>query len=145
MTKFMLSCVLLLMPALVPADAAAPDPAVQALISGLGLRESATASRDLRGWSPPKKIVFWKSWPDQLEQYRAIAPEVEFVEADSLEQAVAEAVGAQALLGMCEQEILSAAPEICFPKALKRLSPCSPTWLPSRRILSRFAMVWRKN
>ena len=41
------------------ADVAGPeaDPAVESLIEKIGLWESDVASRDLEGWSPPKKIV----------------------------------------------------------------------------------------
>ncbi|MGA9574805.1 MAG: D-2-hydroxyacid dehydrogenase [Lysobacterales bacterium] len=95
-----------------PASVSTPDPAVQVLIEQLGLRESATASRDLPGWSPPKKIIVRAGRPDQVEELRAIAPGVEFIEVDSLEQAVAEAADTQAVLGMCDEEILSAAPEL---------------------------------
>ena len=55
------------------------DPAVQALINELGLRESPTASRDLPGWNPPKKIVVRQGRSGALEEYQAIAPDVEFV------------------------------------------------------------------
>lgn len=112
MTKLILSCVLFLAPAFALADVSVPDPAVTALIDEMGLRESATAVRDLPGWSPPRKIVVNKLWPDQLEQFRAIAPGVEFVEVDSPEAAVAVVTGAQAVLGMCDQDVLAAEPAI---------------------------------
>ncbi len=63
MIKHVLSCVLLFIPVTILADApdgvltSSVDPAVQVLINKLGLRESTIASRDLEGWSPPKKIV----------------------------------------------------------------------------------------
>ncbi len=116
--KYIVSCVLFFLPVSVladtppPASVSTPDPAVQVLIEQLGLRESATASRDLPGWSPPKKIIVRAGRPDQVEELRAIAPGVEFIEVDSLEQAVAEAADTQAVLGMCDEEILSAAPEL---------------------------------
>ena len=112
MTKFILSSFLFLMPAFVQADATAPDPAAEVLISEIGLRESATAVRDLPGWSPPKKIVVRKLWPDQLEQFKVIAPNVEFVEVDSPEAAVAVATGAQAVFGMCDEDVLAAEPAL---------------------------------
>jgi len=94
------------------AETSAPDPAVTALIDELGLRESGIASRDLPGWSPPKKIVVRKLWPNQLEAFRAIAPGVEFVEVDDPEAAAQEVVGAQAVLGMCDEGFLEAEPAV---------------------------------
>ena len=57
MPRFLMIFFLLLAPFGALADATAPDPLALALIKDIGLRESATASRDLPGWSPPKKIV----------------------------------------------------------------------------------------
>jgi len=111
MSRFILSCVLLLAPFAASASTTLPDPAaVQTLIDQIGLRESPVATRDLPGWSPPKKIVVRKLWPGQLDEFRAIAPGVEFVEVDSAEAAVAEVADAQAVLGMCEEDLFTAAP-----------------------------------
>lgn len=83
---------------------------VEVLIEQLGLRESETPSRDLPGWSPPKKIVVRQGRPEQLAEYQAIAPGVEFVIAESVEQARVEAVDAQVVLGICDEQMLSASP-----------------------------------
>ena len=116
MLKISLLCLVLCMPVLVQADAViqnagpAPDPAVRALISRLGLSESATAARDLPGWSPPGKVVVRQGRPEQLAEYQAMAPGVEIVMVESLEQARKEAVDAQAVLGFCDGEILANSP-----------------------------------
>lgn len=118
MRKNILLCLLMFMPAFVLADTPQaattplPDPAVQIMIKELGLRESATASRDLPGWSPPKKVVIWPFEDGGLAQWQAVAPGVEIVLVDSSEQAVREAADAQAVLGRCDEEILSNAPEL---------------------------------
>jgi len=118
MFKFILSYVLLFVPALVIADTLdqiivpAPDPAVQVLINELGLQESEIASRDLPGWSPPKKIVVRQGRPGALEEYQALAPGVEFVMVESVEQARIEAVDAQVVLGFCDEEMLSGSPNL---------------------------------
>ena len=75
------------------------DPAVNDLIIDLGLRESAIASRDLPGWSPPRKIVVGWARPGSLAEYQAVAPGVEFVMVESVAQARKEAIDAQAVLG----------------------------------------------
>ena len=116
MFRLIVSFVFVLAPVFVLADTTdqttvpVTDPAVEVLIEQLGLRESATASRDLPGWSPPKKIVVRQGRPDQLAEYQAIAPGVEFVIVDSIEQARVEAIDAQVVLGICDEEMLSASP-----------------------------------
>ena len=113
MFRFIVSFVLVFVPVFVLADttdqvtAPVADAAVQVLINELGLRESTTASRDLPGWSPPKKIVVRQGRPGALEEYQALAPEVDFVMVESVEQARKEAVDAQAVLGYCDEEMLS--------------------------------------
>ena len=116
MFKFLLSCYLVLVPAFVLADDShevilpAAEPAVQVLIDELGLREAPIASRDLPGWSPPRKIVVRQGRPGALEEYKAIAPGVEFVMVESAAQARLETVDAQAVLGFCDEEMLTASP-----------------------------------
>lgn len=116
MVKLILSYFLFFAPAFVRADATGGDsvpsagPAVQKMISELGLRESATPSRDLTGWSPPKKIVVRRFEPVRLAGLQAVAPGVEIVIVDSTEQAINEAVDAQAVVGFCNEKILSRSP-----------------------------------
>jgi len=116
MLKFLLSYFLLFVPLSVLADTTeqkdvpVEDPAIQVLIDDLGLRESAIASRDLPGWSPPKKIVVRQGRPGALEEYQQLAPEVDFVVVESVEQARKEAVDAQAVLGYCDEDMLSGSP-----------------------------------
>ncbi len=116
MFRFIVSFVFVFAPVLAMADttdqitAPVADPAVQVLINELGLRESMTASRDLPGWSSPKKIVVRQGRPGALDEYQALAPEVDFVMVESVEQARKEAVDAQAVLGYCDEEMLSGSP-----------------------------------
>lgn len=87
-----------------------PDPAVQVLISELGLRESQSAVRDLPGWSPPEKIVVWPVGPDWLPGLQDAAPGVELVFVENIEQMRVEAVDAQAVIGACDEEVLAKSP-----------------------------------
>ena len=118
MFRFIVSFVFVFAPVFVMADTTdqitvpVADPAVQVLITELGLRESTTASRDLPGWSPPKKIVVRQGRPGALEEYQALAPEVNFVMVESVEQARKEAVDAQVVLGYCDEELLSGSPDL---------------------------------
>lgn len=95
-----------------PLHAPTPDPAVQIIIEELGLRESAIASRDLPGWSVPRKVVVRSGPTGQLEALQAVAPGVEIVIVDNTEQARREAVDAQVVLGMCDREILENSPKL---------------------------------
>ena len=116
MFRSVLFCALVIVPLSVLADSTdqpatyTVDPAVKDLIADLGLRESATASRDLPGWSLPKKIVLRQGRPGVLAEYQALAPDVDFVMVESVEQARKEAVDAQAVLGYCDEEMLSSSP-----------------------------------
>ncbi len=118
MIKYILSCVLFLIPVTILADAPdgeltlSADPAVQVLIDELGLRESPIASRDLEGWSPPKKIVVMPFRADSLADLQMVAPGVEIVMVDSKEQAAIEAADAQAVVGICNEGILAGSPEL---------------------------------
>jgi len=94
------------------ADVSVADPAVQVLISELGLRESKTAVRDLPGWSPPKKIVVWPINTNWLPGLQSVAADVELVFVDSPEQARSEAVDAQAVIGTCDEEMLAKSPDL---------------------------------
>jgi phosphoglycerate dehydrogenase-like enzyme len=116
MVRLFLSLILLITPCSILADSSnsdifpVPTQAVQELISELGLRESDIASRDLAGWSPPQKIVIRGFQEGQLQALQAVAPGVEIVFVDSVEQAVIETADAQAMLGYCNEKILSKSP-----------------------------------
>lgn len=86
--------------------------AVEILIEQAGLRESDTAVRDLPGWKKPEKIVVGLLQPEHLAALQAVAPGVEIVAVESSSEAAREAVGAQAVIGYCNEQVLSAEPEL---------------------------------
>jgi len=145
MFRFIVSFVLAFAPVFALADttdqvtASVADPAVQVLINELGLRESTIASRDLPGWSPPKKIVVRQGRPGALEEYQALAPEVDFVVVESVEQARKEAVDAQAVLGYCDEEMLSGSPGLFWVQVYSAgVERCvsNPSMKPGNRLLT---------
>lgn len=83
--------------------------AVQAMIDHMGLQESATASRDLPGWSMPEKVVVRLDSADRVAALQAVAPGVNIVAVESAEEAAEQIRGAQALIGFCDESILSQA------------------------------------
>lgn len=86
--------------------------AVQDLVDGLGIRESSVASRDLEGWTSPRKVLLRVDKPERLAGFQAVAPGVEIVLVSNPEEAAAQAQDAQVLIGFCNQEILAAAPQL---------------------------------
>ncbi|MFC1688317.1 D-2-hydroxyacid dehydrogenase [Pseudomonadota bacterium] len=86
--------------------------AVQDLVDDLGIRESSVASRDLEGWTSPRKVLLRVDKPERLAGFQAVAPGVEIVLVSNPEEAAAQAQDAQVLIGFCNQEILAAAPQL---------------------------------
>jgi phosphoglycerate dehydrogenase-like enzyme len=79
-------------------------------LQDLGLREAATASRDLEGWKPPKKIVVQSVFGiDAVELLQPVAPDAEIVQVASAYDAANEIDGAQVFIGFCAPEVLAAA------------------------------------
>jgi phosphoglycerate dehydrogenase-like enzyme len=114
MTKMVFAFVLLFTQVFVSGDSHAGNQvsttdAAQALIEEFGLRQSDIPSSALPGWRRPEKIVLRLDKPGRLAGFQAVAPGVEIVAVETLEQAVAEAVDAQVVIGFCEEELLSAA------------------------------------
>jgi phosphoglycerate dehydrogenase-like enzyme len=89
--------------------AVASSAAAQAMIEELGLRESDIASSELPGWSKPEKAIIRSDNPDRLVAFQAVAPGVEIVLVETLEQAVAAVGNAQVVIGFCREELLAKA------------------------------------
>lgn len=103
-----------------PLAAQDPDPRAVALIEQLELREHGVASRDLPGWTPPRRIVVSpRIDADQLAALRAVAPGVDIVAlAEPGPVRAAQLADAQAVLGLCDEATLSAAPSLHWIQAL---------------------------
>jgi len=86
--------------------------ATQTMIEALGLQESAVPVRDLPGWRKPGKVVVFLDRPERLPALEAVAPGVEIVAVESVEQAAQAAADAQVLVGSCSEEILSQGPQL---------------------------------
>jgi len=82
-------------------------------LQGLGLREAAQASRDLPGWEKPTRIVVRNVFGQDLAaQLGAGLSGVELVGVTTVAEARAAVVGAQGLVGFCDQEIFDAADQL---------------------------------
>ncbi len=114
----LVALLLLALPITLPADKLAEEKeflrasAVQSMIEDLGIRESAVPSREMEGWSKPKKVLIRLFDPDHLSSMQVVAQGVELVPVSTPEEAVAAAGNAQALIGFCTQDILAAGPHL---------------------------------
>lgn len=86
--------------------------AVQSMVEELGLDEADFPVRDLEGWSVPKKVVVRVDSPERAAALQAVAPGVQVVGVSTGEEAAREVADAQALIGFCDEALLSAAPQI---------------------------------
>jgi len=88
--------------------------AAQNMIEELGLVESDMPVRDYPGWGVPGKVVVRVDNPGRLAPLQAVAPGVEIVAVSNQAEALAAAADAQVLMGFCDEEILSAAPQLVW-------------------------------
>jgi hypothetical protein len=92
----------------------APDPKAAAVIQELGLQEAAKPLRDTKGWKTPRKIVLTSMGP--LEELKAIAPGVQFVVVNGVEQMLQEVADADAIASgdnlVCDDRVLAAAKKL---------------------------------
>jgi phosphoglycerate dehydrogenase-like enzyme len=84
-----------------------PLPDVQTLIRDLGLVVSPTPSRELPGWRVPRKVLVRAATPELVAALKQAAPAVEIVPVRSAEEAAAKASDADAVLGLCDADVLA--------------------------------------
>ncbi len=72
------------------------------------LREGASPTRNDKGWTKPRKVLWRNYWPERLAMLAQVAPGVEIVPYDTNEEALAEIAGADALIGTATAELLAA-------------------------------------
>jgi phosphoglycerate dehydrogenase-like enzyme/glyoxylase-like metal-dependent hydrolase (beta-lactamase superfamily II) len=73
-----------------------------------GITEGPSPTKDSPGWTAPKRIVVPNLMPADLAQLKRIAPKVEFVPVKDAAEAAREAADADAVLGFCTPEIVTA-------------------------------------
>ncbi|HKJ16931.1 MAG TPA: D-2-hydroxyacid dehydrogenase [Xanthomonadales bacterium] len=89
-------------------DVSGPDATTQALMQELRLKESPVASRDMKGWREPKKIVIRVTNESQAAMMSEVAPGVEIIPVTSQEEALSAISGADAILGYCDEDLVQA-------------------------------------
>jgi phosphoglycerate dehydrogenase-like enzyme len=100
--------VLLLLTGSVVAAAATPD-----IVAELGLEESAQRVDQRDGWQRPRKIIVRAAsgFPG-VEWLQPAAPGVKLLAVEKIEDAIAQAKDADAVLGWCDPRMLAAGPRI---------------------------------
>lgn len=103
-------------------SAAVPDPKAVALIHELAFPEAPAALREHKGWKAPKRIVLSAAGPynpanpETLAAWKAVSPGVELVVVRGVDEMVAQAPTADALLGVdnlvCDDRVLAAAKQV---------------------------------
>lgn len=83
------------------------------LISESGLREGPVAFRDVPGWSASRKILVWDRG-FQLSELKTHFQDANIVIVSSLEDALAHAADAGAIVGSCNGELLAAAGRVTW-------------------------------
>ena len=84
--------------ALMAAGAARAEVSIEQLINDAGLTEGPVATRNLKGWRTPKKIVV-RDMLGLAERLQAAYPETQFIGVDTSAAAAAQAAGADAMIG----------------------------------------------
>lgn len=95
-----------------PAEAQPDDGRAARLVAELGLREAPQPVSEMTGWTKPRRIVVRDLTPERKAWLQPAAPGVELVGADSLSQARDAAQDADAVLGFCEERVLTAGSRI---------------------------------
>jgi phosphoglycerate dehydrogenase-like enzyme len=94
------------------------DAETAALITRLGLQESAAPVRERAGWSAPRRIIVPDSEPARIEWLQQAAPGVTLVPAANVVEAAAAAAAADAVIGLCHADVLAAGPRIAWVQIL---------------------------
>ena len=74
----------------------------------LGLREGPSPTRSDPDWIPPRKIIVPNLSQHELDQLSLVAPDVQFVPAATIDDAVREVRDADAVVGYCSEPLVRA-------------------------------------
>ena len=91
--------------------AAGEDSQAEQVVTELGLKQAPVPVRERSGWRKPKRVVV-RADAERLAWLQQVAPDVELVPAPTEEAALAVIGDADAVIGFCSQQLLSAAPEL---------------------------------
>lgn len=96
------------------ASTAFAEISIDELVRDAGIREGSVAVSEMPRWRGARKIIVARLASDEVEALRASMPDTEFVVAASESEAIGQAAEADAILGLCSDRLLSAAPRLVW-------------------------------
>lgn len=88
--------------------------AIDDLVQDAAIREGPTALRDMPRWQGARKVIVARFAVDEVDAFRALMPDTEFVPVASESDALREAADADAILGLCSEQLLAATPRLVW-------------------------------
>ena len=105
-----------------------------ALIARFGLRESATAVREMAGWTPPRRIVAWGN-EEWITAIRGVAPNAEIIPAANETEALKSIATADVFVGLCTPAIIAAGKNLKWMQLISAGADACSRQLQDRNIL----------
>ena len=96
------------------AAAAIADLSIDGLVRDAGIREGATAVREMSRWQGARRVLVARFAADEVEALRASMPDTEFVVATSEADAIERVADVDAIVGLCSERLLAAAPQLVW-------------------------------
>ncbi len=87
--------------------------AIEDLVRDSGIAEGPVAMRDRPNWRGAHKILIWPI-DDEIESLRQIMPDTEFVVVRSTTEALNDVADADAIVGLCNEELIAAASDLVW-------------------------------
>src|ERR1700681_1012808 len=106
------TCCALVLAAAMPSAPAARDNPVPALVAELGIKEAPQRVDQRAGWRRPRKIIVRATEFPGVEWLQPVAPGVQLIAVDTVEDAIGQARDADAVIGWCDARILAAGQRI---------------------------------
>ena len=89
------------------------DISIEDLVRDSGITEGPVAMRDRPNWRGAHKILIWPL-DDEIESLRQIMPDTEFVVVRSTTEALNDVADADAIVGLCNEELIAAASDLVW-------------------------------
>ncbi len=96
------------------AAAAHADLSIDELVRDAGIREGSVAVEKTPRWQGARKILVARFAVEEVAAMRAMLPDTEFVVVASEADAIEQAADADAILGLCSERLLAAAPRLVW-------------------------------
>lgn len=89
------------------------DAALETLIEETGIEVGSVPLREMPGWEEPNRIAIWAP-AARVQQLRDEFPQLEFIEVQTAGDLAERAPDADAVIGLCSQGVIEAAPELAW-------------------------------